>query len=436
MDGVMDLFHYGHLHAIEECAALGDRVIIGVTGDKDATGYKRRPIISETDRTAIVKSLKVVDDVVCPCPLVVTEDFMRKWDIDLVVHGFADPKDKDRQREFFQVAMDAGNFQEIDYYSKLSTTDIINRIRADDVEAKKLTIQSENGQAPQKKNGINPKWFGAALSAATSNTSHIPYDPFPLELRNVIEPQLRNATKKRQDALNAIKLATGTTLYDDIMSRFKSNKFSEEGTFDFDTQAFLLRVKFLQSCSLSPEFDLSRLHECTEPNFKDNMLFSFARERHHFQQVYDEFVRSVCCHNVASLSDESIDEVYYQSFPCLRVVRPGDFSIGPHADCAYGHHPCTINFYIPLTKIEGSASLFLESRPGSEDWRPIEGNYGIVKHFAGAICAHWTPENYTDFTDHTWAYVSCPEMWWQIWWSERRLQTEGGILQSVLPLRS
>ena len=110
MDGVMDLFHYGHLHAIEECAALGDRVIIGVTGDKDATGYKRRPIISETDRTAIVKSLKVVDDVVCPCPLVVTEDFMRKWDIDLVVHGFADPKDKDRQREFFQVAMDAGNF--------------------------------------------------------------------------------------------------------------------------------------------------------------------------------------------------------------------------------------------------------------------------------------------------------------------------------------
>ncbi|EED91198.1 predicted protein, partial [Thalassiosira pseudonana CCMP1335] len=87
MDGVFDLFHMGHLHAIEQCAALGDHVIIGVTGDKDATGYKRRPIISETDRTNIVKSLKLVDNVVCPCPLVVTNEFMNEWGIDLVVHG-------------------------------------------------------------------------------------------------------------------------------------------------------------------------------------------------------------------------------------------------------------------------------------------------------------------------------------------------------------
>ncbi|KAL7470795.1 hypothetical protein ACHAXS_011052, partial [Conticribra weissflogii] len=41
MDGVFDLFHIGHLHAIEQCAALGTRVIIGVTGDDDAAGYKR-----------------------------------------------------------------------------------------------------------------------------------------------------------------------------------------------------------------------------------------------------------------------------------------------------------------------------------------------------------------------------------------------------------
>ena len=128
------------------------------------------------------------------------------------------------------------------------------------------------------------------------------------------------------------------------------------------------------------------------------MLFSFARDRHRFQQAYDEFVRSVCCPFVASMSNDPLDELYYQSFPCVRALRPGDFSIGPHADCNYGHHPCSINFYIPLTKIEGSASLFLESRPGSEDWHPIEGEYGMVKRFAGAICTHWTAENNTDFT--------------------------------------
>ena len=58
MDGVFDLFHFGHLKAIEECAKLGDRVIIGVTGDSDATQYKRAPIMNEAERTSIVTALK------------------------------------------------------------------------------------------------------------------------------------------------------------------------------------------------------------------------------------------------------------------------------------------------------------------------------------------------------------------------------------------
>ena len=41
MDGVFDLFHVGHLEAVQQCIALGDRVIIGVTGDADAADYKR-----------------------------------------------------------------------------------------------------------------------------------------------------------------------------------------------------------------------------------------------------------------------------------------------------------------------------------------------------------------------------------------------------------
>ena len=29
-----------------------------------------------------------------------------------------------------------------------------------------------------------------------------------------------------------------------------------------------------------------------------------------------------------------LDSIYYQAFPCLRIVQPGEFSIGPHADVA------------------------------------------------------------------------------------------------------
>ncbi|KAL7503026.1 hypothetical protein ACHAXN_001077 [Cyclotella atomus] len=61
MDGVFDPFYYGHLKAIEECAKLGSRVIIGVTGDDDATDYKRKPVMDQEEHTSIVAALKVVD---------------------------------------------------------------------------------------------------------------------------------------------------------------------------------------------------------------------------------------------------------------------------------------------------------------------------------------------------------------------------------------
>jgi hypothetical protein len=87
----------------------------------------------------------------------------------------------------------------------------------------------------------------------------------------------------------------------------------------------------------------------------------------------------------------------------VRVVCPGDFSIAPHADTAYGHAAASFNFYIPLTPICGqngsSAALFLESRPGAEDWRPVTGDYGrTVRCFAGGLCLHWTAENQTAHT--------------------------------------
>ena len=104
MDGVFDLFHVGHLRAIEQCAALGDRVVIGVTGDKDAASYKRPPILSQHDRVAVIQGLSIVDTIVCPCPLNVTESFLEEYAIDLAVHGFADAADPNLPFLFVQTS--------------------------------------------------------------------------------------------------------------------------------------------------------------------------------------------------------------------------------------------------------------------------------------------------------------------------------------------
>ena len=47
MDGVFDLFHVGHLEAVQQCQALGDRVIIGVCSDTNAATYNRLRILDD-----------------------------------------------------------------------------------------------------------------------------------------------------------------------------------------------------------------------------------------------------------------------------------------------------------------------------------------------------------------------------------------------------
>jgi cytidyltransferase-like protein len=400
MDGVFDLFHVGHWNAIQQCAALGDRVLIGVVGDADAASYKRPPIVQQDDRVAVVAALGVVDEVICPCPLIVTESFMHQHGIDLVVHGFANDDDAAKQEEFFRIPVQLGKFQRIDYYQGLSTSDIIQKIQSLPNASRENDTNEDCSSMGQTLNQPNPKWFGATLASATRHAPNIPFDPFPLDLRMVIEPHIAKARANRSLALQALcdeKRLEQSQIQHLVKT---STPLATAGMFEFNVQAFPLRETFLFCGGLSPDFDLATLHETV--NGKNMLCYQLTQRFRGFQLVYDDFVRKVCVPRLATGSGKVIDTVYYQAFPCVRIVQPGEFSIGPHSDIVYAHHAGSINFYLSLTAIQGNtASLFLESRPGSEDWHPIltaMDRYGAVKHFAGAMNLHWTTENTTDQT--------------------------------------
>jgi ectoine hydroxylase-related dioxygenase (phytanoyl-CoA dioxygenase family) len=94
-----------------------------------------------------------------------------------------------------------------------------------------------------------------------------------------------------------------------------------------------------------------------------------------------------------------------QAFPCVRVIQPGEFSLGVHCDAAYGFTPSNINIVVPLTpttRQSGCSALYVESSIGQEDWhslvpldQPIDGK---AFRFWGSQCLHWTSENNTDVT--------------------------------------
>lgn len=65
-NGCFDLLHRGHLHALREAAAQGDRLIVAVNSDASVRGLKgpSRPIQDQSHRAALLADLVYVDAVI------------------------------------------------------------------------------------------------------------------------------------------------------------------------------------------------------------------------------------------------------------------------------------------------------------------------------------------------------------------------------------
>jgi len=157
----------------------------------------------------------------------------------------------------------------------------------------------------------------------------------------------------------------------------------KESSLSFDTARYPLREAFAASIDLD-QAELDRIHERFQADSgkkrdrkEKRCLLQGLTEpssRTTFRKEYLKLLLEVIAPNVAE--EYGCDQVYCQSFPCVRVNRPAEFSIGPHCDAMYGHVLGNLNYYLPLTNIWGSNSLFLESSPGAEDWHPIKSQYG------------------------------------------------------------
>ena len=64
-NGVFDLLHRGHVASLEAARLLGDRLVVGVNSDDSTRRLKgpARPYQSESDRVAILSSIRFVDAV-------------------------------------------------------------------------------------------------------------------------------------------------------------------------------------------------------------------------------------------------------------------------------------------------------------------------------------------------------------------------------------
>ncbi|WP_213600711.1 adenylyltransferase/cytidyltransferase family protein [Pseudoxanthomonas japonensis] len=86
--GTFDVFHVGHLRILERAAAMGDRLVVGVSSDALNIAKKgRAPVFPEGERQRLVAALRCVDDVFLEESLELKREYLLRHRADVLAMG-------------------------------------------------------------------------------------------------------------------------------------------------------------------------------------------------------------------------------------------------------------------------------------------------------------------------------------------------------------
>eukprot|EP00004_Rigifila_ramosa_P008086 TRINITY_DN19255_c0_g1_i1.p1 TRINITY_DN19255_c0_g1~~TRINITY_DN19255_c0_g1_i1.p1 ORF type:complete len:300 (-),score=44.81 TRINITY_DN19255_c0_g1_i1:66-965(-) len=134
-----------------------------------------------------------------------------------------------------------------------------------------------------------------------------------------------------------------------------------------------------------------------------------------FQKLYRKFVQEI----VAPMIGDT--KLVYQTTPTFRCQLPrADKNLGPmHRDGDYYHQPNEINIWLPLVPVDGSNSLWAESRPQQGDFHPFVLQYGEAARFWGNRCWHYTVRNTSNITRFSFDFRVVPFSIFDADWDSR-----------------
>ena len=121
-----DLLHYGHIRFLEKAKKLGDKLIVGIHSNETIESYKRTPVCTMEERIELVKSVKWVDEVIENAPLFITEEYIKKHNIDII--AIPSNRTKEEIQKMCIIPYNKNMLRFIDYTEDISTTKIIERI--------------------------------------------------------------------------------------------------------------------------------------------------------------------------------------------------------------------------------------------------------------------------------------------------------------------
>ena len=146
--------------------------------------------------------------------------------------------------------------------------------------------------------------------------------------------------------------------------------------------------------------------------------------------------------------------IYCSHLPALRVCPKDSSSASSvlsqskyrslgrfHCDAMYGHQDGEVNFWMPLTRVHETNTLWAESEPGKSDWYSFSPmQVGEIWHFPGSTCRHYTKPNVSGWTrvsiDFRCSTVDCYDKTWTLPGMSNRLRRRHEMMELTIRIDS
>jgi len=130
VDGVFDLFHYGHMQLFYKIKQLfpNSYLIAGINSYNDIEKYKCISILTSEEKAKTIKHCKYIDEIIVDTPWVLDQDFINKHNIDYVCHDPTPYLSNDIDDTYY-FCKQKGIFIGINRTPNISTSEIIRRVK-------------------------------------------------------------------------------------------------------------------------------------------------------------------------------------------------------------------------------------------------------------------------------------------------------------------